>query len=195
MSSSGAYLLNCLFIFFLGSQPVCCCLFPGHRKKRPGNSERGFFLVHLKNSSIVLRRSPHCCRKRVTELEENTPHQHRQPVCCSESVCGATRHYTTALKHTVSCFMGYIRPITVLMLCLRATLQLHLRYIVRTLQRSVWGERPSFRVRGSQSGRKTCTSACLFNVTFYSFWYYTLVWVAGQEEVNNQTSTVRGLTC
>lgn len=60
---TSSYLLNRLFIFSLGAQSVCCCLFPGHRKRPESQraSERGFFLVHCKNSSIVLWRSPHCC--------------------------------------------------------------------------------------------------------------------------------------
>lgn len=54
LSSKSLYILT---------QSVCCSLFPGHRKRPESEqaSERGFFLVHLKNSSIVLWRSPHCC--------------------------------------------------------------------------------------------------------------------------------------
>lgn len=60
MSSSWPCLINRVSICLLGGRSVCWSPFPGHRK-RPESERELFFPVHLKNSSIVLCRSPHCC--------------------------------------------------------------------------------------------------------------------------------------
>lgn len=103
MSSLWSYLLNRLFMFLPGAQCVCCSLFPGHRK-RP-ESERGFFLVHLKNSSIVLCRSPHCCGNVWPSWR----------TLCTSTACvlvevslQSNTSYTTTLKHTITCLLNVI---------------------------------------------------------------------------------------